>query len=103
MKNYVKSTALVALLALTTPILSVAASPRIVNPASEKIDAALSEQLVNRLAEIKAMDASALSRKDKRELRKEVKSIEKQLNNGGGVYLSVGAIILIVVLLIILL
>ncbi|GCC49868.1 hypothetical protein SanaruYs_00820 [Chryseotalea sanaruensis] len=103
MKNYVKSTALVTLLALTTPIFSVAASPRIANPATVKIDAALSEQLVNRLAEIKAMDASTLSRKDKRELRKEVKSIEKQLNSSGGVYLSVGAIILIVVLLIILL
>lgn len=103
MKNLVKSTALVTLLALTEPMLSVAATPRISRTASETIDPALSEQLTNRLAEIKAMDANTLSRKEKRELRKEVKSIEKQLNSSGGVYLSVGAIILIVVLLIILL
>lgn len=103
MKNFLKSTALVTLLAVSAPILSVAATPRITRTASEKIDPALSEQLVNRLAEIKAMDASALSRKEKRELRKEVKAIEKKLADNGGVYLSVGAIILIVVLLIILL
>jgi VIT1/CCC1 family predicted Fe2+/Mn2+ transporter len=103
MKNFIKSTALITLLALSAPILSVAATPRLARTAAEKIDPALSEQLVNRLAEIKAMDASALSRKEKRELRKEVKSIEKQLNSSGGVYLSVGAIILIVILLIILL
>lgn len=103
MKNFIKSTALVTLLALTAPILTVAATPRISRTTSEKIDPALSEQLVNRLAEIKAMDASTLSRKEKRELRKEVKAIEKKLADSGGVYLSVGAIILIVVLLIILL
>jgi len=60
--------------------------------------------LLARLDEINNMDKSSLDRAKKREMRKEVRSIKKELNeNHGGVYLSVGAVILIVVLLIILL
>ncbi len=50
------------------------------------------------------MDKSDLKHSEKKVLRKEVRSIEKQLKqNNGGVYLSVGAIIIIILLLIILL
>jgi hypothetical protein len=57
-----------------------------------------------RLNEIKAMDKSNMKASEKKELRKEVKSINHKLREvTGGVYLSVGVIILIVVLLIILL
>jgi hypothetical protein len=57
-----------------------------------------------RLNEIDTMDKSNLNRSEKRALRKEVKAINASLaSSGNGVYLSVGAIILIVVLLIILL
>jgi hypothetical protein len=60
--------------------------------------------LVLRLNEIKAMDKLELKSSEKRELRKEVKSINHKLREAsGGVYLSVGAIILIVILLIVLL
>ena len=61
-------------------------------------------RLMGRLEEMKAMDKKTMTRTDKKEMRKEIKSIEaelKQLN--GGVYLSVGAIIIIILLLIILL
>ena len=62
------------------------------------------EQLTARLNEIKAIDKSTLIPCEKRELRKETRSIKKELRElNGGVYLSAGAIILIVVLLIILL
>ncbi len=45
-----------------------------------------------------------MSRTEKRELRKEVKSIKKALTaSGQGVYLSVGAIIIVILLLILLL
>jgi hypothetical protein len=57
-----------------------------------------------RLIEIKAMDKSIMSPAEKKALRKEVRAINNaQVKNGGGVYLSVGAIIVILLLLIILL
>jgi hypothetical protein len=60
--------------------------------------------LVVRLGEINAMDKSALSRSEKKILRREVNSIKKNLNdNYGGVYISVGGLILVLLLLIILL
>lgn len=73
------------------------------NPSAE--NAARVEVLSHRLEEIKAMDINSLSRKEKRELRKEVRSIEKELKqtNAGGVYISVGGIIIILLLLILLL
>lgn len=60
-------------------------------------------RLANRLNEIETMDKSNLSRPEKRELRREVRAIKKTADSSGGVYLSVGAVILIIVLLIILL
>ena len=59
-----------------------------------------------RLNEINAMDMKTLNSSEKKELRKEVRTIKsdmKAINNGGGVYISVGAAILIVLLLILLL
>jgi hypothetical protein len=57
-----------------------------------------------RLDELNAMDKSKLTSTEKKTLRKEVKSIKSSLREiGGGVYISVTAIILIVFLLIILL
>jgi hypothetical protein len=48
------------------------------------------------------MDKSELKAADKKDLRKEVKSIRHELRTiGGGVYLSAGAVILILVLLVI--
>lgn len=60
--------------------------------------------LLSRLDEINAMDKSGMKPSEKKELRKEVRSIKSELNElGGGVYISVGAIIIILLLLIILL
>ena len=57
-----------------------------------------------RLDQINTMDKSNLTRPEKRALRKEVKSINASLkSDGGGFYLTLGAIIIILVLLIILL
>lgn len=62
------------------------------------------QALLSRLDEIKTMNKSELSFKEKRELRKEVRAAKKQLRAiSGGVYLSTGAIIIIVLLLILLL
>lgn len=60
--------------------------------------------LFNRLEEIKAMDKSSLKSSDKKALRKEVREITAKLRTlGNGVYLSVGAILIIILLLILIL
>ncbi len=62
------------------------------------------EVLVARLNEIKATDKTNLTAADRKALRNETKTIKSELRAAnGGVYLSAGAIILIVILLIILL
>lgn len=73
-------------------------------PTTKPADPVLVEALNARLAEINEMDKSALSGSEKRALRKEVRTIKSELKTlNGGIYLSVGAIILIVLLLILLL
>lgn len=75
----------------------------VTNPAETK-ESAEANTLLLRLNEINAMDMSNMKSSEKKEMRKEVRSIKRELRElSGGVYLSVGAIILIVVLLIVLL
>jgi cytochrome c-type biogenesis protein CcmH/NrfG len=64
------------------------------------------EVLTNRLEEIKAIDRAGLTREDKRELRQEVKQIKGELETqrrGAGIYISGGAILVAIILLLILL
>jgi hypothetical protein len=59
--------------------------------------------LLKRLNEINALDKSNLTSSEKKKLRKEVRATSSHLREvGGGVYLSAGAILIIVLLLIIL-
>lgn len=94
---------LVALMSLTfTPMH--ASNDKLVTPIETAAANAHVESLVNRLNEIKDMDKSDMSRAEKRELRKEVKSIKADLkSSGNGIYLSVGAIIIVILLLILIL
>ena len=72
--------------------------------ASKPTESAKAKVLLQRLNEINAMDKSKLNSSDRKILRKEVRSINSQLREvGGGVYISVGAIIIIALILIILL
>jgi len=65
---------------------------------------ARAQQLMSRLKEIREMDKSNLTSSEKKALRKEVKEMKKEVRkNQNGIYLSVGAIIIIVLLLILLL
>lgn len=58
--------------------------------------------LYKRLETIRAIDKSGLSRAEKKELRSEVKEIKHKLADlGGGIYLSAGALVVILILLII--
>lgn len=60
--------------------------------------------MYNRLEEIKAMDKSSMTSVEKKELRKEVRTIKTNLKaSNNGVYLSVGALLIIILLLVIIL
>ena len=61
--------------------------------------------ILTRLDEINAMDKSLLKAPEKKELRKEVRAIKKEMKemSSRGVYISVAGIIIIVLLLILLL
>ncbi len=104
MKNLFKPTLLVVLMSLTLASTSAfSKNPRKAN-ITEVISEAEAQKLTSRLDEIKAMDASSMTRKQKRELRHEVNAINETLHtSSGGVYVSVGALIIIILLLIILL
>lgn len=70
---------------------------------AKHIDSVQADVLLARLEEIKAMDRSKLTPAEKKKLRKETRSIKNQLKAiTGGVYLSSGAIILILLLIILL-
>lgn len=91
-----------ATMSLTFNAGALAAAPNVV--IEKTADTMESRQLIGRLKQIDAMDKSKLTRKEKKELRTEVKEIDKRLREiAGGIYISVGALILILVLLIILL
>ena len=71
-------------------------------PAPTPAETAEAKMLTLRLKEINMMDKSNLKSADKKDLRKEVRSINHKLREiSGGVYLSVSAIILILILMVI--
>jgi hypothetical protein len=69
------------------------------------IESTQANVLLNRLNEINTMDKSEMKSSEKKHLKKEVRTINKELKemNGGGIYISVGALIIIILLLILLL
>lgn len=92
-----------AMILLSTLPVQLKAGP---NPAATPttVESAQAQKLLTRLDELKATNKSAMSTMEKLEMRKEVRSINKELKTlGGGVYLSVGAIIIILLLLVIIL
>jgi hypothetical protein len=87
-----------AILAVAAPNVSAAPKDKPTTEQKEQI-----QRLQNRLEEIKTIDKSALSKAEKKALRGEVKQIKKEMKAvSGGVYLSVGAILLIALLIILL-
>jgi hypothetical protein len=71
---------------------------------SSRRDSVKAQALLVRLNEINSMDKGNLKPHDKKDLRREVRSIRQQLREmGGGIYISAGALIVIIILLIILL
>ena len=78
-----------------------------------KVEAMTTEQrqleanrIQERVNQVRAMDLSTMSAEERKNVREEMKGLKKEaklLDVGGGVYISVGALVLIIVLLIILL
>lgn len=78
----------------------------IANATNHVIESTDVKAMTDRIYEIKSMDKSQLSSTEKRELRVELQGIKKELrhmNGHGGIYISVGGLIIIILLLIILL
>ena len=95
---------LVAFMAFTIPMRSMATNLEDSTVAIENATTSRSTVLINRINEIKAMDKSLLNASEKKELRMELRSVKREMKHEkNGVYLSVGAIIIIILLLIILL
>jgi len=103
-KKILRIASLVLVMAMALP----ASSTTIVPGSSQTNSSAKTEnprarQLLQRLEEIKGMNRSELTRLEKKNLRKEVKGIKTEMKKiSGGVYLSAGAVIIIILLLILL-
>jgi hypothetical protein len=88
------SVAMPSFSATTTPVANTTATE---NPEQQV------RRLEQRLEEIKGMDHKKMSSSEKRALRKEVRAIKKEMAEiSGGVYISVGALLLIILLIILL-
>lgn len=60
-------------------------------------------RLTNRVEEIRDMDKTDMAAKEKRELRKELKSIHKSVKRDGGIiYIGTGTLLVIILLIILL-
>lgn len=102
-KKTFRTATLVMLMAIALPASSAILAPEnSIKPATT--ENARSQQLVQRLEELKSMDKSEMTRLEKKAMRKEVFEIKKEMKvASGGVYLSIGAIIIVILLLILLL
>jgi uncharacterized membrane protein YidH (DUF202 family) len=104
-KRFLRIATVVTLMAASLPGSAAVIAPELTqtNSATEP-ENPVARQLLHRLEIIKGMDKSEMTRLEKKNLRKEVREIKKELKPiSGGVYLSVGAILIIVLLLILLL
>lgn len=97
---------LVIMLSLSATVSASTKSPE-KNAIPSKTENKLSEEELSRLnkrvEEIRDMDRTNMSAREKRELRKELKEIKEDLRRSGGyVYIGAGTIILIIILVVLL-
>jgi hypothetical protein len=100
-KKILRVASFVMLLAIALPASSATVSEA---KGTVKTENARAQVLTQRLEVIRGMNKSEMTRLEKKSLRNEVKDIKKEMKTmSGGVYLSVGAIIIVILLLILLL
>jgi ribosomal protein L11 len=94
----------VMLTAIQVPLLATTNAIPSNTTAPEQKEEEIAKILNARLIEIQEMDLSSMTRAERRALRQEVRAINGQLKSmGDGIYLSVGAILIIILLLILIL
>ena len=105
MKKLLICTMSLYMLCAFVPMISNAAqSGKVSVPRNTTSMAAEEKALTSRLEEIKNMDKSNMSRVEKKELRKEVRTIKSKVKKlSGGVYISASTLLVILILVIILL
>ena len=103
-KKIVQTLAFLLLLSISIPSGATAITGDPVTTSTTKTEDPRARQLMDRLDDIKKMDKSELTGAERKNLRKEVKGIRKEMKSmSGGVYLSVGAIIIVILILILIL
>jgi hypothetical protein len=104
MKKYTMFFLTFFMLLSLAPFNSKAEPTAILKEKTKKVESEEAKVLLARLDAIKALDKSDMTRDQKKELRKEVRTIKSNLADlGSGVYLSAGGIIIILLILILLL
>jgi len=94
---------LVSFTSIATPIFATEKNLTVVPIETKEVPAEV-KVLLTRLEEIKSIDKSTLNRSEKKVLRKEVRAIKAELKaRNHGIYISLGAFIIIILLLVILL
>lgn len=101
----IRTTSLFVLMAIALPATATTIVPESATAKDPvKTENVRVQQLTQRLEEIRSMDKSGLTRMEKKNMRKEVREMKKEMKAlSGGIYLSVGAIIIVILLLILLL
>ncbi len=103
-RKIVQIAAFLLLFSLTTSAQTSAVKSDPAQQSAATTEESRSRQLMDRLDNIKKMDRSTLTSSERKDLRKEVKDIRKETKAAsGGVYLSVGAILLVILVLILIL
>lgn len=93
---------LISISSIPTPIYAAEKDSTSISNPPKKVPAEV-QLMLDRLKEIKAIDKSNMSRIEKRALRKEVKSLSAAIRStSSGIYLSLGAILIIILLIILL-
>jgi hypothetical protein len=104
LKKFLHVASFVMIAALVLPVTASSEVSVSNKPGSEKAVDPKVAVLMQRLNEIKTMDRTEMTSLERKNLRKEVKEIKSEMKAiSGGVYLSVGAIIIVILLLILLL
>ena len=105
-KNILRVAAFAAAMAIAMPAKSNNIGTDSTQPASTAdMKEIRAQQMLQRLEEIRSMDKSTLTRAEKKDLRKEVKEMRKEARRDEikGIFISIGALIIIILLLILIL
>lgn len=94
---------MIFMLSASTFAASVSKNPGRLTKTENKLTESEVSRLTSRVEEIRDMDKTEMAAKEKRELRKELKGINKSVKrDGGAIYIGSGTLILIIILIILL-